>query len=96
MVSSMKEAQQICKTGLAVQAVFEVLSGSNEDEEGKIIQNILLDDCGYCIHVTVGEWISMKTVAKIANLFGDENPAITLEKGGIKIICLNKNERYFF
>lgn len=67
--------------------VFGIL---DKDWNSNYVTDIVVDDGGNCIHVTISGDIGMKVIAEIGNTFGDKDPTIYgVGNDKIKLVMLN-------
>ena len=70
--------------------VYSVLD--KDDFNANYVTDVLLDDGGNCIHVTLKGDISTNTILAIGNLFGENNLTVYAEGDGIiKLVMINES-----
>lgn len=78
------------KVAKVANLVYNVLDKHKDTDENLcVIEDILVDDKGNCIHITIVGWIYTKTIQEIGNVFGDKNPAITTNNDHVQLVIIN-------
>ena len=89
---------ELGKEKIVTDLVNEILS--NDPLDNTIVTEVILDDNGYCIHITFSGGVNASTLIAISEAFGDDDPnvygdgenSINIVFSNNKYDCLIDNE----
>ena len=80
---------ELGKEKIVTDLVNEILS--KDPLDNTIVTEVILDDNGYCIHITFSGGINASTLIAISEAFGDNDPDVYGNgENSIKIVFCNK------
>ena len=85
---------ELGKEKIVTDLVNEILSNdplSNDPLDNTIVTEVILDDNGYCIHITFSGGVNASTLIAISEAFGDNDPDVYGNgENSINIVFCNK------
>ena len=82
---------ELGKEKIVTDLVNEILS--NDPLDNTIVTEVILDDNGYCIHITFSGGVNASTLIAISEAFGDNDPDV-YGNGENSIIIVFCNKKY--